>query len=266
MRTMRQIALAVAWSVFAGAGVAEAVAASTYERILLPVYGPRVAGAYGSSWEVETWVHYSGPEPTEGVPRLAVCQITCPGPTWSFLPDEQPVRVETAYVGSSLLLYVDSTLADFFHVSSRVKELSRGVGLGTDIPVVRESQMGEAPLHLLNVPLNLASRATLRIYALPEVLDPEVEVSYFRMPDVPTEAPPVLRRTERVRLQRFEATEGYLIHPSSATLTGLEWLPELADDAATWVVITPLTPGLRIWGIVSVTDNASQQVTLITPN
>lgn len=32
-----------------------------------------------------------------------------------------------------------------------------------------------------------------------------------------------------------------------------------------WIEVVPITPGLRIWAMLSVTNNETQQVTLITP-
>ena len=235
---------------------------TVYERFLVPLYGAPVAGAYGSRWGVETWVYYSGAEDTEIVPRLDVCMLTC-HPFYALPAGEAPVRLEPAYTGSSLLLHVDQRLAAAFHFASRVRDLSRGDGSGTEIPVVHESRFSGAPLHLLNVPIRQGSRNTLRVYALPEVADPAVEIRYFRMPRQELDRTPDLRRVDRIGLRTQPGVDGFLVRPSIATLDFQ--IAELQSGDAAWLEIVPLTPGLRIWAMVSVTDNATQHVTLITP-
>jgi hypothetical protein len=39
----------------------------------------------------------------------------------------------------------------------------------------------------------------------------------------------------------------------------------LAGENAVWVEVVPITTGLRIWAMVSVTNNDTQHVTLIAP-
>lgn len=244
-------------------GAVSADAQLVHERFLVPLYGPPISGAYGSRWGVETWVRYSGAEDTQVIPRLNVCSVTCTV-FYPLHPGEAPVQIQPAYAGSSLLLHVDRRLAAGFHFSSRLRDLARADGSGTEVPVIHESRMSAAPVHLLNVPLDRGSRNMLRVYALPEVLAPAVEVRYFRMPRDPFDLTPELLRADRVALQTAPPLEGFLVHPSMIA-HGFHDLPELRDEEGVWLEIVPLTPGLRIWAMVSVTNNATQHVTLVTP-
>jgi len=236
-----------------------------FDRFLLPLYGHPVAGAHGSRWGLESWVRYSGTVDTVVVPRLNVCSVTCSA-FYLLRPGEAPSMIEPAYAGSSLLLRVEQRLVSEFHFSSRVRDLSRGDGSGTEIPIVHESRMLSGPIYLLNVPLSEGSRNTLRVYALPEIEAPSVEIRYFRMPGDPFDLTARLLRVDRVALSKPPQPIEFEIHPSSATLSDFQLMPELEGEAALWLEIVPHTPGLRIWAMASVTDNVTQRVTLITPS
>jgi hypothetical protein len=122
-------------------------------------------------------------------------------------------------------------------------------------------------VRLLNVPLAAKFRNMLRVYALPEIAHPEVEVRYYRMTDrLSLVADPNPLRTERVRLRTYPAIQGFLVHPSVAEIPGFESAPELSGQKALWIQVVPITPGLRIWAFVSITNNDTQQVTLVTPS
>jgi hypothetical protein len=159
---------------------------------------------------------------------------------------------------------VDQRLASQFHFSSRVRDLSRSDGSGTEVPVVHESRITAGPINLINVPLSAGSRNTLRVYALPEVADGVVDVRYFGMPRDPFDLTPDLRRVDRIELRTPPQVVEFLIHPATATYD-FDRLPELQGESSVWLELVPVTPGLRIWAMASVTDNVTQHVTLITP-
>jgi hypothetical protein len=54
-------------------------------------------------------------------------------------------------------------------------------------------------------------------------------------------------------------------YPALAEIGNIEGLPELAGETTIWVEVAPIRPGLRIWALMSVTNNVTQQVTIITP-
>jgi hypothetical protein len=122
----------------------------------------------------------------------------------------------------------------------------------------------------MNIPIAPTMRLALRVYALPEFASPEVEVRYYSLdrvffPGLGTEN--VLLRTERLRLRTYPATyDLVLLHPSFGSIANIETFPELAGEKAIWIEVSPVTPGLPIWAFVSITNNTTQQVTLVTPN
>jgi hypothetical protein len=259
------LALCFAWSVRAVAQSPEFV------RVLIPLYTTPVPGAQGSLWDVETWFYYSGPEVVEIVPRPYICGILCEkpgGPVMSGVAAHpiQPVFPHPANV----LMHIPRGSASMFSFESRFRDLSRETtSAGTEVPIVREDSFSSSPLYLLNVPLRDGFRVAIRLYALPEAAAPAVELRYFRMP-VRTEgggySPEVtLLGTEVIDLTPTGPRGGFLLHPSFAFVGSIETRAAVAAEPAVWIEVRPMSAGLRIWALVSVTNNATQQVTLITP-
>lgn len=96
-----------------------------------------------------------------------------------------------------------------------------------------------------------------------------VEVRYFSQPDA--SGPRIdldvhLLRAERVRLRTRPSADILNFFPSLAEVGGVETFPELAAAKAIWIEVAPVTPGLRIWALMSITNNETQQVTIVTPN
>jgi len=243
----------------------------TYTRFLVPLYQAPVAGAYGSLWEVNTWIHYAGQNEAQMVPRPVCYAIQCIllegqlGPETPVLPFH---LLGATTFPSGVVVHVDQRYASAVTFASRVRDLSRQrESAGTEVPVIREDRLLSLPRVLLNVPVAPRYRNTLRVYALPEVPNPEVEVRYFRQPEDTSrlEGANELLRRDRVPLATYPEVQNYKLHPSGATIGNFETFAELLAEDEIWIEIVPLTPGLRIWAMVSVTNNETQQITLITP-
>ncbi|HET9866940.1 MAG TPA: hypothetical protein VFQ06_06585 [Nitrospira sp.] len=81
----------------------------------------------------------------------------------------------------------------------------------------------------------------------------------------------MLLRTERLQLQ--ESANNALrrmiglpvLFPFLGQVPNLQDLPELQAEDAVWMEIAPVTPGLRFWAMVSITNNDTQQVTIVAP-
>lgn len=241
-----------------------------YTRFLVPVHVFDTPGAYGSLWRSETWLRYSGAEPVSIAPvpfcRGAECTIDGEiGPNLPAIPFEGlPAPAEPA-----ILIHVASEHADEITIASRFRDVSRFTeSAGTEVPVIREDRMSAAPLALLNVPVDPRFRSMLRLYALPDGSEYELEVRYFRQPS--TSGPNIdldvhLLRVDRVTLRSRESPLPWNFYPAMAEIGGLEQLPELAPEEKIWIEVAPLSPGLRIWALLSLTNNETQQVTLISP-
>jgi hypothetical protein len=243
-----------------------------YTRYLIPIFQNEMTGALGSRWQVDTWFYYSSAAP--GGPTIVPSPFCRDGICFFSLHllldgEFQPLPIEPrSYPGTSVLLHVESQYAAAFTFVSRIRDVSREQdSAGTEIPVVHEDRIAEQPVRLLNVPIATKFRNMLRVYALPEIANPEVEVRYYRMTERSSlfaDRTPL--RIERLRLRTYAAMQGFLLHPSLAEVPGFESAPELAGQTALWIDVVPITPGLRIWAFVSITNNDTQQVTLVTPS
>lgn len=116
----------------------------------------------------------------------------------------------------------------------------------------------------MNAPRLAKFRHTLRIYALPEIAAPEVEIRYFLTPSDPRDS--VGQRTLLHSERRLLDPAATARVPSTLIVSSIEQLPELAGVTNFWIEVAPVTPGLRIWTLLSVTNDDTQQVTLISPN
>jgi hypothetical protein len=175
------------------------------------------------------------------------------------------------FENSGILFHVESQYASDVTFESRIRDVTRSAeSAGTEVQVVREDHMIDASVFLLNIPRSGNFRNMLRIYALPDVANPEVEIRYYPLPDadlgVGVDTYVVPLRSDRVRLQTFPPGFEYQFRPSVAQIGRLETFPELSKYDHIWIEIVPITPGLRLWAFVSVTNNQTQQATLVTPS
>lgn len=240
----------------------------SYTRFLLPVVVGRWEGAYGSSWRSEAWLVYTGTAPAVFIPA-PVCYLNeCPAGV-EIPPGLPPWEMNNllSTEREAVLLHVDSRYAANAAFALRVRDLSHGDSAGTEIPVVREDRILSQPVYLQNVPLRSLFRVTLRVYALPEVANPVVQVRYYRMP-VPggsgADRSLVLLRSDTIELSRPQFGEP-AVQPSYAQVGNVETFPQLAGENAVFIEIVPVTPSLRIWAMASVTNNQTQQATVISP-
>lgn len=246
-----------------------------FTRFLVPVVAQNIPGAFGSSWTADTWFHYAGTSEGFMTPTPFCFGIQCTD-TWPLQPGLAPGRFERTYPGElAVLVHVDRLHAADVQFVSRIRDVSRGARwAGTAVPVIREDAMATGPLRLLNVPIDPLFRNTLRIYALPDLLEGEVEVRYYRLPvfgGTGVDLSVVLLHTQRVRLADSPGNAiprlvgAPVLFPLIGQVANLQDFPELAAAGAIWIEIVPLTPGLRFWAMVSITNNETQQVTLVTP-
>jgi len=234
-----------------------------YERVLLPLAPQQLAGANGSSWLVTATlmnasndvINFLGPfEEPPGIvpsphrPNIAPGQVV-------------PLTVLRRHDGGDgLFVAVPSFAADDVTFASRVADVSRTAQtLGTEVPVARERDYKNKVV-LLDVPNDPRYRSTLRVYGFAD--------------DV---------QSVRIRIFDFAGSEAFVdevrtmigvVHhavPPSAFPPDYPAYLQLPLD--TWplaghgnlrIEVTS-TISVKLWGFVSVTNNDTQQVTLITP-
>lgn len=270
---MKRLLIVLAAGVFAAAAGTPALANPAWKRYLFPTLVRQpIPGINGSLWTSEAWLSYSGEEKAFFAPVLTLCQFQCSYPVAVEGPLPPIQMVPDPLHDTALLVHVSSSEAPHFSFELRIRDVSREHdSAGTEIPVISEDAMSALPRRLLNIPLRARFRNTLRIYALPEVAEPEVEVRYLMMPERGQLEARVLR-SDRVVMRRRPATGSEMnlgiqgFYPSIAEVGHFHSFPEMAGHDEIWIEVVPVTPGLRIWAFASVTNDETQQVTVVTPS
>jgi hypothetical protein len=242
-----------------------------YERFLVPIatHNP-VPGSFGSLWQSELRLlnqsaialqpgidifHLEG---ADGAPQNRVVAPAIVTP----LPDSDNPPATMFYVRRELAPYVSPQL--------RIRDLSRQPETwGTEIPVVRESHLGSS-VTLVDVPMRSGFRNMLRLYITDYVGCCATNVRFFS-----ANGDELARRD--VFLQhangsigglvpppyRREGSREFELQPAYAQID-LQSVPEIAGQDTIW--IRAQTYGAQhLWGFVSVTNDATQHVTAITP-
>ena len=160
------------------------------------------------------------------------------------------------------LLYVNRAGTADLSAGLRLNETSRSeVDAGTEIPFVRDARLRNSAVHLHGVPRDTNFRAMLRVYEL-GVDDARFHVSVFEEGQG-IDAGSLLTEFEL----RAVAPEAGSFHTSPAYAESA--LPSSTPPAlrppAVRVDVEPLTAGSRYWAFVSITNNDTQHVTLVTP-
>lgn len=208
------------------------------------------AGAFGSQWTSDVAV------------RNDSTLLPLPA-TSSFLSAVPPQRTLT-FTGASApagaVFYASRQVAPLTYFDVLVRDLSRQAQtLGTEIPVVREWDLYGRPIELLNVPNDPKYRVALRVLRLDGGTNADVTIS--SMQDTPG-------------VGAIVADFMTLTQPSpTSTLTSASILdinakyPQLAGKGPLRILIYPGVVAPRtVWAFVSVTNNETQDVTIISPH
>jgi IPT/TIG domain len=228
-----------------------------FDRILLPIFLAPTQGAFRSVFvtSFEMWNKVDGPEvAVYGIPYICP-PITCvppdPRTPYMLIHDTNATVIQPSGGTPGHILFVAKERASAVAATLRVYDESRvSTTLGTEIPVVHDRDFHSDTIALLGVPLDSRFRNTLRIYsATPAATDVKVTIG---------DATSVVHLAPGVDL----------FQPSSATFTTFP--PPLSGGSDAGVVtrrvtIEPLVAGTRIWAFISVTNNETQQITVISP-
>jgi hypothetical protein len=223
------------------------------ERILFPILF-NAPGAHGSLWRSEVVI--SNPERWTIETYNTVTPIVCVAPPCG---ERLEPLSRTAFTGGhyprGVALVAGRRDAQHLAFSLRIRDVSREAeGFGTEVPVVREAEMFRDVVTLLDVPVDPRYRVKLRIYSFDEQQNAGTLVAHDYARGTRTRTPFVLRR-DCVSPAECAATPAYAEVDLPAT--GI-------DERVNLFVEMPR--GSLAWAFASVTNNATQQVTLVTPN
>ena len=273
MERLRNLAVAVVLASMSGGVVARAENIPPFERALLPITVKNRPGAFGSSWTTSLFYLYRTPLPSfaslvEPLATASACDPPCGVTDLISFSKNSPVNVAYWQTHSGeppgQLIYLRT---EQVKVSLRLSQTGKP-GTEIQLPVVRERLFTSGTVDLLGVPVDANYRSTLRIYGIDPTLFGDVRVRAYIDSDSDValldETVYSLGANPVVIPQRQIGAGTLDIRPPSVEINfatdRYEGHPKIRYE------ITPITPGLKIWAFVSVTDKTSQAIVLRTPS
>lgn len=253
-----------------------------FEAVLVPTYfsGP---GAYGSQWETRVTIQNPGSADVPMTRPVVVftntaCPALCCGAS-QVIPARRTGTLcsATPLPPSGMLLYVPKTAAGSqVTFSASIRDVSRNAQTaGTELPIARERDFRFGSVFLPPVSADARFRTALRVYAF--AADNGVRLPFngstVGVNIYSVHNPSVALVSTTLTLEGQPADE-LLFDPvmPSATIGDLVGaFPQLAASDSYYVELVPyptLTspPALtQVWGFLSITNNDTQQVTMVAP-
>lgn len=229
------------------------------EKVLIPVLSRNgFPGRSGSSWVAELWARNSSDHDV----------LFGSGYLLIVLPPGYPaIRSRTTVMANELaergaIFVLERAFADEVHLSLRIADVSRRpISQGTEVPVVRERDWLSRPIEFLDVPTGFAVRQMLRVYETDGTDETAVRVLVYPIRDNEPIAEAVLEPRGGARY--FEGQTGAPAYAEIADL--VERFPQIVAHERLRIRLEPLTPGMRYWAFVTITDNMTQEVTVVSP-
>lgn len=233
--------------------------------LLIPmsVAEPR-PGRFGSLWQTEIKMHNSGDKPLQV--SVGVDPFGFPYPIATLAPNEVRTVVINRPAGlqgnpdpvPAYIIHVPPEQLRDLAVNVRVFDISRtALTLGTEVPVIRNfaEKATRAPLRLLNIPLDPRFRTSLKVYLLDGAIDRGVQLQII---DEDSGTALHSRTVYPQLANRFTLGPLYLEVADVREAFGL-------SSDRVMIVIAPTHEHQRVWAMSSITNNETQQVTLVTP-
>lgn len=230
---------------------------SIAEPVLFPIAfdGP---GAYGSQWRTENSLRRFSPTPAYGVPVFFRppcdgCATELPGKL-TLPPMNRP---------EGFLVWVLRGSEQYLAATSRIRDVSRSESTaGVAVPVARGEDF-RSSFVLPDVPIEPGSRAVLRLWSLENAPSVEVYVEGF----IPLGGGSTLQVFKRITLARVSDQEMLFASSADFLATPFASPPGIPPGTTSKVDLTIRSAlGLQtFWPMVSVTNNQTQQVTIVAP-
>jgi hypothetical protein len=239
-----------------------------YERVLVPLYFDGVLkGAYGSEWTTSLWIRNNGADAVLLAPWSCADGQGCSDvPLTYSLPSGRSLQSLAPLSGApdgnpSRLLFISQAGSADVSFGLRFADQSRGLtDVGIGLPVIRENELLYGAAQLFSVPLRPSFRVLLRLYELGDVSS-RFRVTIYPQSELDEQPVHSEELTAGLPEGSFPPKAGY----AQLDVTGLLPLEKAWPDTVR-IEITPLTDGSRYWSFVSLTNNDTQIVTLVTPH
>jgi IPT/TIG domain len=234
---------------------------SGFDPVLFPLFNAPIQGALGSEFHTTVSISNkgltSGTLPVYGISFNGPLDDPPRGPLQPYAVNEAETQVPLRSQTPGRLLYVPKGAGDSLAASIRVTDVTKqATSFGVEVPVVRRDDFDDARLVFMGIPSDPRFRCMLRLYS---VARGNVLVNLT--------VNGILHQVELKHTDDQDIFDpAYLEFTSFPTLfqTGGQTFRIVADTGRGpgGVVI----PGTPIWGMVSVTNNETQQITIIAPN
>jgi len=238
--------------------------AASWERLLIPVSIETLPGAGGARWTTDLSALILADAQLDFAPHpCEFAAIAC-------VIDPPPLRRQ---IPGAFLFSASSPNGQFFYIrpqdagkwrfNARIRDAARvQQTAGAEMPIVRATEFRADTIALLNVPVAPQYRHTLRIY---DDLGRDRTGVSIRIYSGDETEPRLIAGTELVRAHNQTTTTALLsTHPAYAQLELGQLLP-LAGLESLRVEIEPRDPGVRLWAFISIVNNETHHVTVVTP-
>lgn len=221
---------------------------SVFERVLFPVISS-VDGSHGSRWRTEAAVSNPRPWYVLNGNSLGPVQPCIDGPCDALFAPKETKHLREGYPNGAVM-YVPRPHADDFAFALRIRDESRVEdSLGSRVPVVRERDMFHGTdIHLLDVPLDPRYRVRVRVYMIEPVIATRDGAVVIPRGDARLAIPFSLEPAFGSRL--YHAAVDL---PQGAIGERVHVRIDMPLDATGWAFAT-------------VTNNETQQVTIVAPH
>ena len=228
-----------------------------FEQVLAPFETMQFGGLLGSQWRAELWIRNDANQTVNLFPETCVWIL---GPEPCLIrydvPARSTVRADIVYSSADapgVFMYVPADRVNDIHFDLRIGE---GASTGTTIPVVRVRDMPIRKATLLNVPLQFGRRLNLRLYTMHR--GPERGDFVVRMYGDPGD----LLLGERTFALSMPTDPVLNVIPQ--VIDGTSALRGLIADRVRIVIERPYSD-TPFWPMLTITDSATQHVTVVTP-
>lgn len=239
---------------------------STYEQVLIPFDTTTIPGASGALWSAELRVRNGGQTPVNLFPeRCFFIGREFPCERRIDIAAQAVVLIDavpyTAPDQPGVLLYVPTNREADIQFDLRVRDLSKGADpVGTPVPVVRSRNYRRGQTVLINVPLGPEVRSSFRVYT------PDLSGAVFRV-----------KVLDEANGDLVVAREYSRVFPTDPPYPA--WLPATFDFSevlrfaaaagargVSVVVERTFPPDQPYWPMISITNNSTHKVVVLTPN
>jgi hypothetical protein len=244
-------------TLFWAATVAAQTGLGDFERILIPIVADHLPGAFGSSWTTEFRArHESNVDVVVGYDNGDDPRLIPPHST--YMP-RLFARITGEPEGQFILIRRSATSTSYF--SLRLRDESRNTKTaGVSVPIVRENQLLRGPHYLLGIPAGGGFRRTLRVYDA-SGRESEFDVRAFDDREQNVVGSAHISLTPSTRF----FSENVPMRPASFTADVDYLFPTLPAYQYVTIEITPHVATQEWWAFVSVTNNQTQEVTMVVP-